>query len=123
MQQPQTHKALFVAHKQRSAQLPSGAQGPGRVSVRLHNYAASALHMRQLKSKSIGRLATIRGTVVRMSHIRPLIMEMGFSCAKCYAAQDAAFPDGRFAPPTRCVGAFWVVVARVCGFASAVPCE
>ena len=47
-------QALFVAHKERSAQLPAAAQGPGRVAVRLYNYAKSALHMRQLKSKSIG---------------------------------------------------------------------
>jgi DNA replicative helicase MCM subunit Mcm2 (Cdc46/Mcm family) len=55
-------------------------------------------------TNQLGHLATIRGTVVRMSHIRPLIVEMDFSCAKCCAAQHATFPDGRFAPPTRCVG-------------------
>lgn len=56
------------------------------------------------KTPPAGRLATIRGTVVRMSHIRPLIVEMDFSCQKCFAAQHAVFPDGRFTPPTRCVG-------------------
>lgn len=47
-------QALFVVHKQRTDQLAAAAQGPGRVAVRLHNYAQSVLHMRQLKSKSIG---------------------------------------------------------------------
>lgn len=56
------------------------------------------------KHARAGRLVTIRGTVVRMSHIRPLIVEMDFTCAKCGATQHAAFPDGRFAPPTRCSG-------------------
>ncbi|KAI8465449.1 MAG: MCM2/3/5 family-domain-containing protein [Monoraphidium minutum] len=95
------HEALFVVHKERAASLAAAAQGPGRVAVRLHSYG-QLMHMRQLKSQAIGRLVTIRGTVVRMSHIRPLIVEMGFTCVKCGAEQHAAFPDGRFAPPTRC---------------------
>lgn len=51
-----------------------------------------------------GKLATLRGTVTRMSHVRPLIVEMSFTCCKCGTSIITAMPDGRFTPPTRCAG-------------------
>jgi DNA helicase MCM8 len=51
-----------------------------------------------------GKLATLRGTVTRMSHVRPLIVEMTFTCNKCGSSISTAMPDGRFTPPTRCSG-------------------
>ena len=47
---------------------------------------------------------TLRGTVIRSSHVRPLVTEMSFACGKCGAATHAVFPDGVFAPPTACAG-------------------
>ena len=47
---------------------------------------------------------TVRGTVTRMSAIRPLVTDMEFACAKCGALQRVAFPEGRFAPPASCPG-------------------
>jgi hypothetical protein len=75
----------------------------GALLLQLHAASATAPDP-VLPLPTPGRLATIRGTVVRMSHIRPLIVEMDFACAKCGAGQHAMFPDGRFTPPTRCAG-------------------
>lgn len=49
-----------------------------------------------------GKLATLRGTVTRMSHVRPLIVQLSFTCARCGAAATVSMPDGRYAPPARC---------------------
>ncbi|KAF6258257.1 MCM2/3/5 family-domain-containing protein [Scenedesmus sp. NREL 46B-D3] len=97
-------EALFTVHKQRTAALPAAEQGPARITLRMMHHSPSELHIRQLKSNSIGKLATLRGTVTRMSHVRPLIVEMTFTCNKCGSSISAAMPDGRFTPPTRCSG-------------------
>ncbi|GMH34114.1 hypothetical protein BSKO_01948 [Bryopsis sp. KO-2023] len=77
---------------------------PGKVVVRLINFPESQVHIRQLKSNLIGRLATIRGTVVRMSPIKPLVIAMGFTCKKCGNKIHVSFSDGRYTPPGRCEG-------------------
>jgi predicted RNA-binding Zn-ribbon protein involved in translation (DUF1610 family) len=53
-----------------------------------------------------GKLATVRGTVVRMSHIRPLITELHFTCNRCGAVIPRTFPEGRFSQPTSCPSRF-----------------
>ena len=49
-----------------------------------------------------GRLISVRGTVVRMSVVRPLVVEMHFTCAKCGYSIDKQLSDGRYSPPTSC---------------------
>lgn len=51
-----------------------------------------------------GKLATLKGTVTRMSHVRPLMADMTFTCNKCGSTMKVDLPDGRFTPPTRCGG-------------------
>lgn len=46
-----------------------------------------------------GRLVSLRGTVVRVSGIRPLILQMDFACARCGAVTTCRFPDGKYTPP------------------------
>lgn len=181
-------QALFRLHRTRTAVLPATAKGPALLTVRLTNYQASELHIRQLKSNSIGgssssrvsttqqyltccgsadllpawcrpcqpthfrvkglqayskacsmmivprfsalyqhlvgvlvsagKLATLKGTVTRMSHVRPLITEMDFSCNKCGTSFPTALPDGRFTPPTRCAG-----VTKPGPFQADAPCN
>lgn len=57
-----------------------------------------------------GKLATLKGTVTRMSHVRPLIVDMTFTCNKCGNEVTASMPDGRFTPPTCCTGTRYLVV-------------
>ena len=51
-----------------------------------------------------GHLATIRGTVVRMGAVRPLIQHMHFVCGKCGCRTGVKFPDGRYTLPSKCDG-------------------
>lgn len=49
-----------------------------------------------------GRLVSVRGTVVKASTIRPLVVQMNFECGKCRTQTTRIFPDGKFSPPTGC---------------------
>ncbi|KAK4396318.1 putative DNA helicase MCM8 [Sesamum angolense] len=48
------------------------------------------------------RLVSVRGTVIKVSTVRPLVIQMSFSCAKCGTTITCDFPDGKFSPPTKC---------------------
>lgn len=50
----------------------------------------------------LDRLVSVRGTVVKVSTVRPLVIQMSFSCAKCGTTMTRDFPDGKFSPPTKC---------------------
>jgi DNA helicase MCM8 len=48
---------------------------------------------------------SISGTVIRVSNIRPKLMQMNFICARCSAALTVSYSDGKYAVPDRCVTA------------------
>jgi len=58
--------------------------------------------IRQLKSNHLGKFVAIRGNVVRVSGVRPLVKRMDFSCAKCEEVITKSMSEGRFSPPTHC---------------------
>lgn len=82
------------------AQLPDIQ--PGKVLVRLVNHPRGKRLISAVKADAIGKLITVRGTVVRATSPSPVVMGMGFVCGKCEGLQHARFPDGRFTPPTSC---------------------
>ncbi|KAM0888131.1 hypothetical protein ACQ4PT_028495 [Festuca glaucescens] len=49
------------------------------------------------------KLVTVRGTVVKVSAVKPLVMELDFQCMKCATAIRHAFSDGKFSPPVSCI--------------------
>lgn len=49
-----------------------------------------------------GRLVSVRGNVVKVSCVRPMVDQMDFSCAKCGALIRRIFPDGKYSPPLSC---------------------
>jgi DNA helicase MCM8 len=55
-----------------------------------------------LKSRTIGTLVSVRGTVARVSGVRPLVTFMTFICAKCSGRTGVEFPQGKYAPPAAC---------------------
>lgn len=57
-----------------------------------------------MPAPTAGKLSTLRGTVLRMSSVRPLVMGMDFVCGKCGEKQYCSFIDGKFTPPERCSG-------------------
>ncbi|KAH7513013.1 hypothetical protein FEM48_Zijuj12G0151300 [Ziziphus jujuba var. spinosa] len=85
-----------------------------KVNIRLHNHPESLIALKNLKAAYIGiivdgiiggmadKLVSVRGTVVKVSTVRPLVVEMGFDCAKCKTMIPRIFPDGKFSPPPVC---------------------
>jgi DNA helicase MCM8 len=47
----------------------------------------------------------MRGTVVRISSVKPLITQMAFMCNACDTARVVKFEDGKYALPTKCSAA------------------
>ncbi|XP_077216174.1 minichromosome maintenance 8 isoform X2 [Tasmannia lanceolata] len=90
------HMALLP--KLKSFQLESEE----KINVRLHNHPESMIALKNLKAAYIGRLGSVRGTVVKVSTVRPLVVQMNFACAKCGAVITRIFPDGKYSPPTIC---------------------
>jgi DNA helicase MCM8 len=48
------------------------------------------------------KLVSVRGTVVKVSTVRPLVVQMSFDCGKCKTDITRIFPDGKFSPPASC---------------------
>ncbi|MFS8004447.1 putative DNA helicase [Helianthus anomalus] len=49
------------------------------------------------------RLVSVRGTVIKVSTVKPLVVQMSFVCTKCGTTISRDFPDGKFSPPSVCV--------------------
>ncbi|KAL7136597.1 hypothetical protein ABFS83_10G040500 [Erythranthe nasuta] len=73
-----------------------------KINIRLHNYQESMIALKNLKAAYIDRLVSVRGNVTKVSTVRPLVIQMSFSCAKCGTNITRDFPDGKFSPPTKC---------------------
>lgn len=48
------------------------------------------------------KLVSVRGTVVKVSTVKPLVVQMGFDCVKCKTSITRMFADGKFSPPSKC---------------------
>ncbi|KAG5550000.1 hypothetical protein RHGRI_015086 [Rhododendron griersonianum] len=73
-----------------------------KINIRLHNCPELFISLKNLKAAYIDRLVSVRGTVVKVSNVRPLVVLMEFSCTKCRTDITQNFPDGKFTPPTKC---------------------
>jgi len=56
----------------------------------------------QLKADMIGKFISVRGTVVRVCGVRPLVRRMDFECTKCGQIISKDMPDGKYEPPMQC---------------------
>jgi DNA helicase MCM8 len=73
-----------------------------KLSARLCNYRP-VLPLRSIKADTIGTFVAVRGTVVRVTNIKPVISAMRFSCVKCGKSMDIRLPDGKYRVPERCL--------------------
>jgi DNA helicase MCM8 len=55
--------------------------------------------------KSIGKLVTVRGTVVRISSVKSLITQIDFLCTQCGNRQVKHLDEGRYSVPGKCATA------------------
>ncbi|GAA0156192.1 DNA metabolism protein [Lithospermum erythrorhizon] len=90
------HKVLFMSNQK------NGMENLGKVNIRLHNYPESMVALKHLKAAYIDRLVSVRGTIVKVSMVRPLVVQMSFSCTKCGSNFTCNFPSGKFSPPSAC---------------------
>ncbi|KAL2345025.1 hypothetical protein Fmac_006310 [Flemingia macrophylla] len=90
------HKVLLSKWKYPDLEL--GA----KVDIRLHNCPKTMIALKNLKAAYIDKLVSVRGTAVKVSTVRPLVVEMSFECSKCKQTITRIFPDGKFSPPSTC---------------------
>ena len=74
-----------------------------RLWVRLQHYP-HIKPLRNLKAQFVEHFVAIKGTVVRVGVIKPLVQGMIFECATCKLRIFRNFPDGCYSPPTGCEG-------------------
>ncbi|KAI9209157.1 MCM2/3/5 family-domain-containing protein [Polychytrium aggregatum] len=70
--------------------------------VRLSHYEPIT-PLKELKANLMGRFISIRGTVVRVSSVKPIVLQMSFVCNNCNESQTLAISDGKYVVPTKCV--------------------
>uniref|UniRef100_A0A3Q3FY03 DNA helicase MCM8 n=1 Tax=Labrus bergylta TaxID=56723 RepID=A0A3Q3FY03_9LABR len=85
------------------------------ISARLFNYEPLT-PLRMLRASVFGRLVCVRGTVVRVSNIRPLCTRMAFRCLGCSNTLSLPLQHGKYATPTKCI-------QSECRSRSFVPCR
>ncbi|XP_045612321.2 DNA helicase MCM8 [Procambarus clarkii] len=58
--------------------------------------------LKNLKANCYGRLVSVKGTVVRVSSIKPLCTRLAFTCMRCGSVQGVNQTEGRYTVPTSC---------------------
>lgn len=72
------------------------------INVRLLNHEPITA-LKNLKASYFCKLVSIRGTVVRVSNVKPLVTRLAFSCNSCGEEQVMRLKEGKYAVPTKCV--------------------
>ncbi|XP_015800528.3 DNA helicase MCM8 [Nothobranchius furzeri] len=72
------------------------------IIVRLYNYEPLT-PLRTLRASVFGHLVSVKGTVVRVSNIRPLCTRMAFKCQTCTKVVSLPLQHGKYATPTKCI--------------------
>uniref|UniRef100_UPI0037E8A5DF DNA helicase MCM8 n=1 Tax=Semicossyphus pulcher TaxID=241346 RepID=UPI0037E8A5DF len=85
------------------------------ISARLYNYDP-VTPLRMLRASVFGRLVCVRGTVVRVSNIRPLCTRMAFRCLGSSHTLSLPLQHGKYATPIKCI-------EPECRSRSFVPCR
>ncbi|KAJ2254095.1 DNA replication licensing factor mcm8 [Coemansia sp. RSA 455] len=76
--------------------------GDHRLHVRLLHHEPLT-HMKSLKAGLVGKLVTVRGTVVRTTPIRPLMVQAQFNCVRCGGSQIIPIVEGKYEVPVKCL--------------------
>ena len=93
--------ALCSLRRTVQAQNDSLATCAEKINVRLLGYRP-VTRLRRLKADRIGTFVAVRGTVLRVSGVRPLVKELDFECSKCGDRIVRSFVEGKYKPPTGC---------------------
>ncbi|XP_057667383.1 DNA helicase MCM8-like isoform X4 [Diorhabda carinulata] len=60
------------------------------------------LHLRELRFQYIGKLVTIKGTVIKTSDVKLIAQYLTFTCSNCFGTQISKQPDNVYTVPLRC---------------------
>ncbi|XP_073484716.1 DNA helicase MCM8 [Aquarana catesbeiana] len=71
------------------------------IHARVYNYDP-LIPLKNLRANLYGKYVALRGTVVRVSNIKPICTKMAFVCNMCRDVQSFPFPDGKYTLPTKC---------------------
>ncbi|KAF0923851.1 hypothetical protein E2562_007710 [Oryza meyeriana var. granulata] len=72
-----------------------------KINIRLYNHTKT-IALKNLKAAYIKKLVTVRGTVLKVSTVKPLVLQLNFQCMKCATKFPRVFCDGKFSPPVSC---------------------
>ncbi len=68
---------------------------------RLYNHRPMTA-LKDLKANLVNKFVTLHGTVVRVSSLRPVCLQLCHTCETCGSKQLVPCEDGRITPPTSC---------------------
>ena len=72
---------------------------------RFYNMSPSyQIRMANIRTASVGRLVSLRGTVTKARPKRLRVLDVGFTCQKCGLHQITRLLDGKYSSPTKCEG-------------------
>ncbi|XP_048356188.1 DNA helicase MCM8 isoform X2 [Sphaerodactylus townsendi] len=71
------------------------------IHARVYNYEPLT-QLKNIRANCYGKYLAVRGTVVRVSNIKPFCTKMAFMCSACGNVQSVPLPDGKYTPPTKC---------------------
>ncbi|MEE6474375.1 hypothetical protein FKM82_010360 [Ascaphus truei] len=71
------------------------------IHARIYNYDPLTA-LKNVRANFYGKYVALRGTVVRVSNVKPLCTKMAFSCNTCGDVQSLPLPDGKYTVPTKC---------------------
>jgi DNA helicase MCM8 len=74
---------------------------PVKITPRIYN-VEPVVSLTSLKATSVGKLVCIRGNVVHVGAVAPMVLRVDFKCAKCGSVMTQAFDEGKFEPPQSC---------------------
>ncbi|KAG7465857.1 hypothetical protein MATL_G00158250 [Megalops atlanticus] len=72
------------------------------INARVYNYEPLT-PLKMLRANLYGKYVALRGTVVRVSNIKPVCIRMAFDCTRCGDTQSLPLQDGKFTTPTKCL--------------------
>lgn len=82
--------------------LPDRGLSKTRTRLRLANIG-EITGFRELKSNRVGQFVCIKGTVARVSAIKPVVTHLEFECSQCGGRMLVHLTDGIYKTPNRCL--------------------
>ncbi|KAK2714741.1 DNA helicase MCM8-like isoform X1 [Artemia franciscana] len=72
-----------------------------RVNVRLIN-CEPLYQLKSIKANLFGKLVTVKGTVIRVTNVKPMVKFLAFKCRSCNSESAVLQPDGIYTVPEKC---------------------